>query len=841
MKDRAYAKVREIFHQICDLDAEEQLKQIKILCGDDHATKAEVFRLLGALNESHTLGESITESFDIDVTLPQIDGYTLLSILGEGGMGTVYEAQQHNPSRRVSIKVVRFGTQNETTIKRFEREAQALARLKHPGIAQIYATGTSNFGRRSLPYITLELVEGKPLHHYAQSITLDSTAKLELAGKLCDAVHYAHTQGVVHRDLKPSNILVEATGQPKILDFGIARITNSDVQALTLQTHAGQILGTAAYMSPEQSLGNPDSIDARTDVYSLGVLIYELLTGRRPHQIDHLPIPDAIRTIREEEPTRISSVNTRFKGDLDTIIAKALERDPERRYQTAHELGLDIKRFLKSEPIVARPTSVAYRVQKFTKRNKAVVIGIASVFIVLTLGLIGTSIALKKESVARKKTTIALSQSQSSTEFLENILLGLEANQALGRDTQLLEALLTSAAESVDGIQFPIVRANMLLIIGRSYFLIFDYETAIETLTKAVVIYETLESESLHDHISAKMLLADSLRNIGQTDIVIDILDDSLAMLEPHDNPELRMNILVVKSETIMGMGDWTTALKVIEQAQSIAKDESILTSPGLDMLHGMLLRRLKRYTEAESFYQIALEKYKAQDDQIQVSKTYNAFAILAKNQEKYTAAEEWYRKGIDLRLSIDPRPNPDTAISTANLGKLLAEQKRYQEAIPILEQSIQLHRDLYGESHFARGFPTSSIALAKSELGMHDEALELINIALDLFENQFGNQHPAIATALADKGRFLIKNKQFSEAQIYLEESLTVVHDMNLDPASFETLTRERLADALDGQGFHTQAVEQLLAAFAILHDLQGSAALRIQSRIDQIRMESD
>jgi len=840
MTDNPYAKVRKVFHQVCGLPHTEQLEQINALCGDDHVTKTEVLRLIAALNDSHTLGDSVIDSFDIDVTLPQIEGYTLLGILGEGGMGTVYEAQQHNPSRRVSIKVVRFGTLNETTKRRFEREAQALARLKHSGIAQIYTTGTSNFGNRSLPYITLELVDGKPLLEYAQSTALDSNAKLELACKLCEAVHYAHTQGVIHRDLKPSNILVEPTGQPKILDFGIARITNSDVQALTLQTHAGQILGTAAYMSPEQALGNPDQIDTRTDVYSLGVLIYELLTGSRPHKIDNLPIPDAIRTIREDEPTRISTVNSRFRGDLDTIVAKALEGDPERRYQTAHELGQDIKRHLKSEPIIARPTSVAYRVQKYTKRNKAVVIGTASVIILLALGLIGTSFALKRESEERVKTAKALVQSQSSTEFLESILLGLEANQAQGRDTELLEELLATAAESVDNIQFPVVRANMLLIIGQSYFLIFDYETTIETTTKAIAIYETLDSGSVHDHVSAKMLLADSLRNIGRVDMVIGILDDSIAMLNTHDDPEQRMSILMIKGEALMGFGDWSSALESVEQAQTAAQSASIQSPPGLDMLNGMLLRRLARYSESETLYKIALDKYKASDEQIQVSKTYNAFAILAKNQGKYEEAETWYRKGIELRLSIDPRPNPSTAISTSNLGRLLAEQGRYQEAIPILEQSIQLHRDLYGETHFARGFPTSSIARAKSELGQHEEAIALIDTALDLFRAQFGDLHPAIATALSDKGLFMIRTEQFPQAQKCLEESLSIVQEMDLNPIAFEVQSRELLADALEGQNLHLQAIEHLQAVYLILQNQPGPAAHNIENRIEQIREDS-
>jgi eukaryotic-like serine/threonine-protein kinase len=244
-------------------------------------------------------------------------------------MGTVYEAEQDNPRRTVALKVIRAGLVSPPLLKRFAHEAQILGRLHHPGIAQIYEAGVAEDGQ---PFFALEFICGVALDEYARRHGLNSAARLDLLARVCDAVQHAHDQGIIHRDLKPGNILVDETGQPKVLDFGVARATGADLLTSTDHTRTGQLLGTLSYMSPEQVAGDPAALDRRSDVYTLGVILFELLAGRLPYHLEHLPLPEMARVIREQEPSRFGSLDTRLRGDVETIVAKALEKDKARRY-----------------------------------------------------------------------------------------------------------------------------------------------------------------------------------------------------------------------------------------------------------------------------------------------------------------------------------------------------------------------------------------------------------------------------------------------------------------------------------------------------------------------------
>ncbi len=301
-----------------------------------------------------------------------IGRYRILRRHGEGGMGIVYEAEQDNPRRTVALKVIRSELVSPELVKRFKNEAQILARLQHPGIAQVYEAGMSEDGR---PFFAMELIRGMPLDEYARSRGLDQPARLELLAKVCDAVQHAHDKAVVHRDLKPGNILVEESGQPKVLDFGVAHVTAADVLATSSQTRTGQLLGTLNYMSPEQLSAHPSGLDGRSDVYTLGVILFELLANRLPYHLDQLPVHEVARVIEQEEPSRLGSIDKVYRGDVEIIVAKALEKDKTRRYASAGDLASDIRRFLRGEPILARPASALYQIRKFTRRHRALVAG----------------------------------------------------------------------------------------------------------------------------------------------------------------------------------------------------------------------------------------------------------------------------------------------------------------------------------------------------------------------------------------------------------------------------------------------------------------------------------
>lgn len=307
----------------------------------------------------------------------RIGSYIVHRRLGEGGMGIVYEGEQENPKRLVALKLIRGGRHvDEYRIRLFEREAQTLGRLKHPAIAAIYHGGRTEDGE---PYFAMELVHGIPLAQYAREHKLPMRDRLKLFRDVCVAINYAHQRGVIHRDLKPSNILVDSDGQAKILDFGLARITDPEAQLASTLHDMGRVMGTLPYMSPEEARGNPDEIDVRADVYSLGVILYELLTDRLPYLVRRAALPEAVRVICEEVPRRPSAQDRSLRGDVDTIAMKALEKEPIRRYQSAAALADDIERFLSDQPILARPASVVYHIRKFMVRNRLAFLGVAAV------------------------------------------------------------------------------------------------------------------------------------------------------------------------------------------------------------------------------------------------------------------------------------------------------------------------------------------------------------------------------------------------------------------------------------------------------------------------------
>jgi eukaryotic-like serine/threonine-protein kinase len=312
--------------------------------------------------------------------------YRILRRHGEGGMGTVYEAEQDNPRRTVALKVIRPEHVSPELINRFKHEAQILARLQHSGIAQVHEAGMSEDGR---PFFAMEFIRGMPLDEFTRSRGLAPAARLELLARVCDAVQHAHDKGVIHRDLKPGNILVDESGQPKVLDFGVAHVTAADLLTTASRTQTGQMLGTLSYMSPEQIAAHPAGLDARSDVYTLGVILFELLAHRLPYHLDQLPVHEVARVIEQQEPSRLGSIDKACRGDVEIIVARALEKEKSRRYASAGDLASDIRRHLQGEAILARKVSTAERYWRWTRRNPSIaVLGgvLTGVLVLVTVG-----------------------------------------------------------------------------------------------------------------------------------------------------------------------------------------------------------------------------------------------------------------------------------------------------------------------------------------------------------------------------------------------------------------------------------------------------------------------
>jgi WD40 repeat protein/predicted Ser/Thr protein kinase len=400
--------VEALFEQAADLVPERRGAFLDEHCAGDADLRAAVEELLHFDAKAQYATDFLrSPAAGVRAALPLTAGavpesfgrYRILRLHGEGGMGTVYEAEQDNPRRTVALKVIRGGFVSAELLNRFSHEAQILGRLQHSGIAQVYEAGTGDDGQ---PFFAMEFIHGMPLDEYARSGGLDAAARLNLLARVCDAVQHAHDKGVIHRDLKPGNILVDASGQPKVLDFGVAHVTASDLLTTSSRTQTGELLGTLSYMSPEQLTAHPSGLDGRSDVYTLGVILFELLARRLPYYLDQLPVHEVARLIEQQEPSRLGSIDALYRGDVEIIVAKALEKDKTRRYASAGDLASDIRRYLRGDAILARPASALYQLRKFTRRHMALVAGVSGVFAALLVGtVVSILFALRAAANAR--------------------------------------------------------------------------------------------------------------------------------------------------------------------------------------------------------------------------------------------------------------------------------------------------------------------------------------------------------------------------------------------------------------------------------------------------------
>jgi tetratricopeptide (TPR) repeat protein len=400
-------RLKDLFEQAVELDGPARSALLDHACADDATLRRELLELLAA--DTGPAAAALESAMALPgAELPRpgqlIAGrYRIVRQIGEGGMGVVFEAEQQEPRRHVALKCVRSGAFDPVALQRFRREAYALGQLQHPGIAQVFEAGLHD-GPPALPFLAMELVEGQPLAEAARG--LPRRDQLLLLAALTEAVAHAHERGIVHRDLKPSNVLVEtgsAGPRPRVLDFGIARL-HGDAEA-TAYTRTNQVIGTLAYLSPEQIEHGSSAADPRSDVWSLGVIAYELLAGRPPLPLREASLAEAARLLRDEEPTRIDRLVPSLRGDLSTIVHKALSKDPALRYENAGALAADLRRLLADQPIAARPPSTVYQLRRFARRHRGLVAGLCATFLALVAGLVVAIVLAARATTERDRAT----------------------------------------------------------------------------------------------------------------------------------------------------------------------------------------------------------------------------------------------------------------------------------------------------------------------------------------------------------------------------------------------------------------------------------------------------
>ncbi|HKR26905.1 MAG TPA: serine/threonine-protein kinase [Acidobacteriaceae bacterium] len=716
--------------------------------------------------------------------MPSVVGrYRILRLLGEGGMGAVYEAEQDLPHRTVALKVIRVGYADTQMLRRFETETQALGRLQHPGIAQIYDAGTAEtpYGRQ--PYIAMELVRGQTLLAWCDEHQLTVRQRLEMMAKVCDAVQHAHQRGLIHRDLKPANILVDEDGQPKILDFGIARLTDSDAQA-TRQTSMGQIIGTLAYMSPEQVTGDPDELDTRSDVYTLGVILYELLAGKAPYAIGK-QIHETVRIIREKEPTALRTINRTFRGDVETIVSKALEKDKTRRYGSAAELAADIRRYLHDEPIVARPASTTYQLRKFARRHKALVGGVAAVFAVLVLGVVASTWEAVQARRAQKRAEQETAIAGAVNDFLQNDLLGQAStyNQTKPDPNITVRTVLDRAAQKIGHrfAQQSAVEAAIRETIGDAYVGLGLYPAArqqlepaleldrrslgpenpktLQVLTKlgyAFALDEKYsESEKLllqATSLDRKVLGEDNRQTLTALDrlawlyFVQGKYAKSEAILRPVADAEQRL-FGPQHSDTLTALsglaldyaeeGKYADAEKIHRQLIDIDRrmlgpdsPKTIIEMSSLALVYKMLGQN----AEAEALDQDALERARrilGPENRTTLSDLFT-LAGIRMNEGKFGQAEPLLQQVIESYRRTAGPDAPSTIQAMNTLAGDYEEEGKFAQAEPLMQQTSASDRRVLGPDHPHTLYDVSNLAELYADEGKYPQAESLYPQAIE-------------------------------------------------------------------------------------------------------------
>ncbi len=704
--------------------------------------------------------------------------YRVLQLLGEGGMGAVYKVEQERPHRIVALKVIKPGVATPELLHRFERESDALARLHHPGIAQIFEAGTTDAGVGLQPYFAMEFIRGETLRDYAQALGLTTRARLELMAKICDAVEHAHQRGVIHRDLKPGNILVDDTGQPKILDFGVARLTDSDAYA-TRHTELGELIGTLAYMSPEQVLADPLELDTRSDVYALGVILYELLAGRLPYQMS-ANLLASVRTIREEDPSRLSSISRAYRGDVETIVAKALEKDKTRRYPSAAALAADIRRYLSDLPITARPASARYHLQKFARRHKALVTATIVVIAALVGGIVLTTRAAVKARQAEQA-------AEAVSDFLQNDLLAQASAATQSRssakpDPDLkVRTALDRAAARIGG-RFggqPAVEGAVRYTIGRTYLDLGLYPEGRKQFDRALDVQRralgaenaaTLKTMGRLGHTAllqgnypeAEKLLTQAL------DIQRRVLgaEDPDTLYSAHNLAEVFF-MQDKYAETV------TLDTQVLEIQRRVLGPEHPDTLACMNSLANAYAG-LGKYAEAEALHVKTLDAQRRVlgREHPDTLITMDNLASDYKPQGKNAQAEALYRETLAIQRRV-LGSHPDTSLSLMNLAGILGVRGEYAQAEALLREAVEIDRRTLGPDHVYTLVAMESLATACELNGKHAEAEALFNKTLEASNRALGAEDSLTLGTLADSAGFYEQRGEYAIAETRAAKAL--------------------------------------------------------------------
>lgn len=770
-----WKRVKEIVGEALEKDSGERPAYLESACAGDRELRDEVESLLAAHADASGLSRHLWEPDANEAASPSttVGPYKLVRELGVGGMGQVWLAEQTEPVRRlVALKLIRAGMYDSSAVKRFQAERQSLAMMDHPAIAKIFDAGATAAGQ---PYLVMEYVDGLPITDYCDQKKLSIRERLRLFLEVCDGVKHAHQKAIIHRDLKPSNILVvEVDGRPRprIIDFGLAKATAAAAPGETVVTRVGGLLGTPGYMSPEQADPDVQDIDTRTDVYSLGVVLYELLTGFLPFDTTkwkNQRLDEMLRAVRETDPPRPSTkVSTNrdtstaqaemrgtearqlvsaLRGDLDWITLKALERERDRRYGTPSELASDIERYLQNLPVVARPASAGYRLRKFVRRHR-VGLGVAA-----GLGALLFAFAVM-QAIQLRRITRERDRADRITEFMTNMFRVSDPSEARGNTITAREVLDRGSQQIESGLAGePEVQARLMETMGEVYSSLGLYHQAQPFLEKALATRRRLFGAESAETLRSIDQLARDLERQGQYPKAEGLAREAIATRQRLLGPEARATLESIHglAAIMLSEGQYSETEKL--DRKMIAVSRRVLGPEDKGTLQFMANLALAvadqgRAAEAEALYRELFEVqrriYGPQHPEVLVTETTLAHTI--SEEGRYAEADQMLRDTLERKIKVLGPEHSETLWSMADLGMNLRLSGRMAEAEQIDRQTLEIRRRVLGAEHPETLMSITELAETLDDMHRYPEAAEFYRETIEIQRRVVGADHPVTA-----------------------------------------------------------------------------------------------